>query len=185
MGIKQRAARVANKLAVDSEPGLSNSQLLLTNHDLKPVEPERRQWTTINYVNFWISDCFNINTWMISSSMISAGLNWWQSWLCVWIGYFIAACFICAMGRIGAMYHVSFPVIGRASFGIFGSLWPVLNRVVMACIWYGVQSWVGGECVFLMIRSIWNSFNDVSVSGKSLAASTHVLTMYLSAAQDH
>lgn len=84
------------------------------------------------------------NTWMISSSMIVGGLSWWQSWICVWIGYFIAAAFVCLTGRIGAVYHISFPVTVRASFGIWGSLWPVINRVVMAIIWYGVQGYIGG-----------------------------------------
>ena len=114
--------------------------------------------------------------------MIANGLSWWQSWLAVWIGYSIAACFICSTGRIGSTYHISFPVVSRASFGIWGSLWPVFNRAAMACIWYGVQSWIGGklltasslnehhghthhvptgECVTLMIRSIWTSYNNV------------------------
>lgn len=84
------------------------------------------------------------NTWMISSSMIVDGLSWWQSWICVWIGYFIAAAFVCLTGRIGAVYHISFPVTVRASFGIWGSFWPVINRVVMAIIWYGVQAYIGG-----------------------------------------
>jgi NCS1 family nucleobase:cation symporter-1 len=118
------------------------------------------------------------NTWMISSSMVANGLSWWQSWLCVWIGYLISATFICMTGRIGATYHISFPVTARASFGIWGSLWPVFNRAAMACIWYGVQSWIGGifsqvfllvlyahasagECVTLMIRSIWTSYKNV------------------------
>src|ERR1700761_6532626 len=96
---------------------------------------------------------------MIASSMITQnGLAWWHAWLCVWIGYFIAACFICLTGRIGATYHISFPVVSRASFGIWGSLWPVFNRAAMACIWYGVQAWIGGNCVVLMIRAIWPSF---------------------------
>ena len=76
--------------------------------------------------------------------MIVDGLSWWQSWICVWVGYFVAAGFVCLTGRIGAVYHISFPVTVRASFGIWGSLWPVLNRVVMAIIWYGVQSYIGG-----------------------------------------
>ncbi|KAF3016254.1 hypothetical protein G7054_g8775 [Neopestalotiopsis clavispora] len=154
-----RAGHWAEKLAVDNEDGLTTAQLMLTNHDLKPVEPERRQWGAWNFVGFWIADSFNINTWMISSSMIVAGLSWWQSWLCVWIGYAIAACFICATGRIGATYHIGFPVVNRASFGIWGSLWPVFNRAAMACVWYGVQSWIGGRCVYLMIRSIWLSWD--------------------------
>lgn len=76
--------------------------------------------------------------------MIVSGLSWWQSWICVWIGYFIAASFVCLTGRIGAVYHISFPVTARASFGIWGSFWPVINRVVMAIIWYGVQGYIGG-----------------------------------------
>jgi NCS1 family nucleobase:cation symporter-1 len=131
----------------------------LTNHDLKPVEPERRQWGPWNFVGFWIADSFNINTWMISSSMIVGGLSWWQSWLCVWIGYAISGCFVCLTGRIGATYHIGFPVVSRSSFGIWGSLWPVFNRAAMACIWYGVQSYIGGHCVYLMIRSIWTSWD--------------------------
>lgn len=71
---------------------------------------------------------------MISSSMIVGGLSWWQSWLCVWLGYAISACFICLTGRIGATYHIGFPVVSRSSFGIWGSLWPVFNRAAMgAC----------------------------------------------------
>ncbi|KIW58311.1 hypothetical protein PV05_02840 [Exophiala xenobiotica] len=165
-----KAATLLTKLQTDSEPGLSSAQLMLTNHDLKPVEPARRQWGPWNFVGFWIADSFNINTWMIASSMITgSGLAWWHAWLCVWIGYFIAACFICSTGRIGATYHISFPVMSRASFGIWGSLWPVFNRAAMACVWYGVQSWIGGECVTLMIRAIWPSFytlhNGIPSSG--------------------
>ncbi|OIW31844.1 uracil permease-like protein [Coniochaeta ligniaria NRRL 30616] len=148
-----------DRLAVEAEPGLTTTQLMLTNHDLKPVEPARRQWGPWNFVAFWVADSFNINTWMISSSMIVNGLSWWQSWLCVWIGYSIAGCFICMTGRIGATYHIGFPVINRSSFGIWGSLWPVFNRAAMACIWFGVQSWIGGGCVYLMIRAIWLSWD--------------------------
>ena len=101
---------------------------------------------------------------MISSSMIVAsGLSWWQSWLCVWIGYSIAACFLVLTGRIGAQYHISFPVVSRSSFGIWGALWPVFNRAAMACIWYGVQAWIGGHCIKLMISSIWTSWEPEKI----------------------
>ncbi|RAL07164.1 nucleobase cation symporter-1 family protein [Aspergillus homomorphus CBS 101889] len=149
------------KLEVSAEPGLSNTQLMLMNRDLQPVEYERRQWRWFNFIAFWIADSLNINTWMISSSMIVDGLSWWQSWICVWVGYFIAACFVCLTGRIGAVYHISFPVACRSSFGIWGSFWPVFNRAAMAVVWYGVQGYIGGECVTLMIRSIWPSYNNL------------------------
>ncbi|CEL05572.1 Putative Uridine permease/thiamine transporter/allantoin transport [Aspergillus calidoustus] len=153
--------RWLKKLEVDSMEGLTNKQLMLTNHDLQPVEPDRRRWRWYNFVTFWIADSLNINTWMISSSMIVDGLSWWQSWICVWVGYFLAACFVCLTGRIGAVYHISFPVVCRSSFGVWGSLWPVLNRTVMAIIWYGVQGFIGGQCVTLMIRAIWPSYNTI------------------------
>ncbi|KAF7712181.1 Cytosine/purines, uracil, thiamine, allantoin permease family protein [Penicillium ucsense] len=161
------------KAEVTQESGLSNAQMMLTNEDLRPVDPERRQWSWLNYIAFWIADSLNINTWMISSSMIVDGLSWWQSWLCVWIGYFIAGGFVCLTGRIGAVYHISFPVTARASFGIWGSFWPVINRVVMAIIWYGVQSYIGGECVSLMIEAIWPSYRHLH---NSLSASAGVDT---------
>ncbi|KAK4228873.1 putative uracil permease [Podospora fimiseda] len=152
--------RFADRIAVDEvEPGLTTTQLMLTNHDLKPVEPARRQWGPWNFVGFWVADSFNINTWMISASMIVGGLSWWQSWLCVWIGYAISGFFIVLTGRIGATYHIGFPVVARSSFGIWGSLWPVFNRAAMACIWYGVQSYIGGRCVYIMIRAIWKSWD--------------------------
>ncbi|RDW89862.1 nucleobase cation symporter-1 family protein [Aspergillus mulundensis] len=149
------------KLEVESDPELTNTQLMLTNHDLRPVDPDRRQWRWYNFVFFWIADSLNINTWMISSSMIVDGLSWWQSWLCVWFGYFLAACLVCLTGRIGAVYHISFPVVCRSSFGVWGGLWPVLNRTVMAIIWYGVQGFIGGQCITLMIRAIWPSYENL------------------------
>lgn len=152
----------------------------MTNHDLKPVEPARRQWGPWNFVGFWIADSFNINTWMISGAMIVDGLSWWQSWLCVWIGYAIAACFVVATGRLGAVYHVGFPVAGRASFGIWGSLWPVFNRAVMACIWYGVQSYIGGHCVYIMIRSVWKSWDRDTIPNTFSAASGTTTADYAS-----
>jgi hypothetical protein len=69
---------------VEHDHGLTNQEMFLTNHDLKIVEPERRQWTAFNFVGFWIADSFNINTWMIAASSLDNGLSWWQAWICVW-----------------------------------------------------------------------------------------------------
>ena len=102
-------------------------------------------------VTSWIADSFNVNTsaainalvdlssdifgfyrWMIVSSMIELGLSWWQAWICVWIGYGFVAPFLVANARPGAVFHVTFPVVARTSFGIWGSMWCVFNRAVMA-----------------------------------------------------
>lgn len=69
--------------------------------------------------------------------MVQLGLSWWQAWICVWLGYSVVAPFIVLNARPGAIFHVTFPVVARTSFGLYGSLWPVFNRGVMA--WYVVQ----------------------------------------------
>jgi len=76
--------------------------------------------------------------------MIQLGLSWWQAWLCVWIGYGIVAPFIVANARPGAIFHVTFPVVARTSFGLYGSLWCTFNRGAMA--WY-VRLWLHIICL--------------------------------------
>lgn len=85
---------------------------------------------------------------MIASTAIVAGLNWWQAWIAVWIAYALSAVAIVLNAKVAAVHHVGFPPLVRASFGLFGSIWPVLNRIVVACIWFSVQSceyqrWLG------------------------------------------
>lgn len=150
-----RWSSLFRKLEVAHDPELSTKELFLQNDDLKPVEKDRRRYTHLSMIALWIADAVNVNTFMISSAPIQTGLNFYQAWLAVIIGYTISAGFVVLSGHIGAVYHISFPVVCRASFGIFGSYWPIINRVVMACIWFGVQSWLGGNCVKLMISSIW------------------------------
>ncbi|CAI5758688.1 unnamed protein product [Candida verbasci] len=147
--------RIVKTLEVQPKGELSTAQMFLYNHDLRPVEEARRQWSWYNYVFFWIADSFNINTWQIAATGIqSGGMNWWQTWLSVWLGYGLCGIFVSIASRVGIMYHISFPVAVRSSFGIYGSLWPVINRIVMSLIWYAVQTAVAGPTFQLMIWSI-------------------------------
>ncbi|GAA5964063.1 hypothetical protein JCM21900_005150 [Sporobolomyces salmonicolor] len=152
----------------------------LANSDLLPVPPEHRLWKAWNFGTFWIADSFNINTFMIASSMVGAGLTWWQAWLCVWVGYAIAGIFLVLNAIPGARYHVIFPAYCRASFGVLGALWPTLNRSVMACVWYGVQAWIGGEATYTLLLAIFPSLahlhNGIPSSGTDTA---HFLTFFL------
>ncbi|KAG1840895.1 permease for cytosine/purines, uracil, thiamine, allantoin-domain-containing protein [Suillus tomentosus] len=125
--------------------------------DLLPVPIEERTWTAFSYVALF-SD-----SWMITSSMIVMAMSWWQAWLTIWIGYGVMMPFVVLLSRPGAVFHVTFPVVDRASFGIFGSSWCVFNRATMSFtpIWYGVQSSIGGSCVLVMLRAIWPSINNI------------------------
>lgn len=144
-----------NWLVVDkSYLGTTLTQSFLNNHDLKPVEEDRRIWSWYNYAYFWLADCFNINTWQVAATGMQLGLNWWQCWITVWIGYGMVGLFVVLSSRIGSSYHLSFPITVRASFGVYFSMWPIINRVVMAIVWYAVQSWIAGSTVSLMLKSI-------------------------------
>ncbi|UZJ53617.1 hypothetical protein CBS101457_002937 [Exobasidium rhododendri] len=132
-----------------------------SNPDLNPVEPARRTWTATSYASFWIADGVNLSTAVIVASSVADGLAWWQVWIAVWIGYGITAAVVIMAARPGAVYHIGFPVLTRASFGIFGSIWPIINRVATATLWTAFQSYLGGECITLVIRSIWPSYANI------------------------
>ncbi|KDQ58522.1 hypothetical protein JAAARDRAFT_155037 [Jaapia argillacea MUCL 33604] len=159
-------------LEVPHEKDANYTQMFLENEDLVPVPPEKRTWKHWNFVTFWIADSFNVNTWMIVSSMVQLGLSWWQAWICVWLGYGIVAPFIVLNARPGAMHHITFPVVARTSFGLWGSLWCTFNRGVMACIWYGVQASIGGSCVLVMLRAMWPSVNNIPNSMPASSGTT-------------
>ena len=129
----------------------------LYNDDLAPVEAGRRVWDWKQFVFFWISGSFNVNTWQISATGLQLGLNWWQTWICIWIGYTAVAMFVVVGSRVGNFYHIAFPISSRISFGIYFSLWIILNRVVMACVWYSVQTYIGSQTVQLMLMSIFGT----------------------------
>ncbi|ODV82757.1 hypothetical protein CANARDRAFT_204662 [[Candida] arabinofermentans NRRL YB-2248] len=153
-------------IEVDGTEGYTSSQLFLYNYDLKPVEEKRRTWRWINFVCFWCADSFNINTWQIASTGIVAGLSWWSTWITVWLGYFLCGCFVTIAARVGTYYHISFPVSSRSAWGIFGSFWPIFQRVVLACIWTGAQTVLGGECIELMLRSIFGNDLETRIPNK-------------------
>lgn len=156
-------ARLNEKITLQKS-NLSLSQAFLLNDDLRPLnDPADRPWVWYNYIFFWVADSFNINTWEIAGTGVEAGLSWWEVWISVILGYSFVGVFIFLSQRVGAYYHISFPVSCRASFGVFGSIWPVLNRVVMSIIWAAVQSWIGGECVQLMLKSIFGKNLDLTI----------------------
>ncbi|EPQ31101.1 uncharacterized protein PFL1_01290 [Pseudozyma flocculosa PF-1] len=142
-------------------PGETRAQSFMRNEDLLPVPPSRRSWGSWAFVAFWISDGLNLSTFLIASTATSAGLSWAQAWAAIIVGYTLVAFLVVLTARVGAVYHCSFPILVRASFGVFGSAWPVLNRAVMACIWYGVQSYIGGQCITLVLRCLAPSYNNI------------------------
>jgi NCS1 family nucleobase:cation symporter-1 len=127
----------------------------LTSEDLAPVPAERRHWGTWNYAALWISMSLCIPTYMLASSLIEGGMNWWQALLTIFLGNSIVLVPMLLNGRAGAAYGIPFPVLARASFGVRGANVPALLRAVIACGWFGIQTWIGGYALYQLAVLWW------------------------------
>src|SRR3954469_1870124 len=124
----------------------------LYSEDLAPVAADKRTWTTWNYAALWISMSLCIPTYMLSSSLIEGGMNWWQAILTIFLGNSIVLVPMILNGRAGAKYGIPFPVLARSSFGVRGANVPAMLRAIVACGWFGIQTWIGGFALFQMLR---------------------------------
>src|ERR1700694_3663269 len=127
----------------------------LYNEDLAPIPVARRNWSTYNYAALWISMAHCIPTYMMSSGLISAGMNWWQALITILLGNTIVLIPILLNSHPGTKYGIPFPVFARASYGTVGSNLPALMRAIVACGWFGIQSWLGGRAIFTLISQVY------------------------------
>ncbi|MBI3295750.1 MAG: NCS1 family nucleobase:cation symporter-1 [Deltaproteobacteria bacterium] len=126
-----------------------------TNEDLAIVPPSARRWGTWNFAALWISMSLCIPTYMIASSLIEGGMNWWQAVLTVFVGNAIVLVPMVLNGHAGAEYGIPFPVFARASFGVLGANIPAILRAIVACGWFGIQTWIGGYSLYQMVHAWW------------------------------
>jgi NCS1 family nucleobase:cation symporter-1 len=126
----------------------------LFNRDLAPVKISDRNWTTYNYAALWISMAHCIPTYMLSSGLISAGMNWWQALITILLGNTIVLAPILLNSHPGTKYGIPFPVFARAAYGTYGSNLPALMRAIVACGWFGIQAWIGGEALNILLSRI-------------------------------
>ena len=125
-----------------------------SNSDLDVVPLDKRTWGTWNYAALWISMSLCIPSYMLASSLIEGGMNWWQAILTVFLGNAIVVLPMVLNGAAGTKYGISFPVFARASFGIRGANVPALLRAIVACGWFGIQAWIGGFAIY-QAASLW------------------------------
>lgn len=127
----------------------------LYSEDLAPVPVAQRNWTTYNYAALWISMAHCIPTYMLSSGLIGAGMNWWQALITILLGNTIVLVPILLNSHPGTKYGIPFPVFARASYGTIGSNLPAIMRALVACGWFGIQAWIGGQALHVFFKSIW------------------------------
>src|SRR5947209_8131411 len=133
----------------------------LYNHDLAPVSRERRTWTTYNYAALWVSMSVNILTYMLAASLIQGGMDWKQAVLTVFLGNTIVLAPMLLNSLPGARYGVPFPVLARASFGVLGANVAAVLRALVACGWFGIQTWIGGEAINTLLATVWPAWASI------------------------
>ncbi len=150
-------------------PDIGDSPLF--NADLAPVPEGRRTWTTYNFAALWISMAHCIPTYTLAASLLAAGMNWWQALLTIGLGNIIVLVPILLTAPPGTKYGIPCPVLARASFGTKGANIPAVLRAVVACGWFGIQTWLGGEAVRAFIDALWPGFSAIG-GGASIVGLT-------------
>jgi NCS1 family nucleobase:cation symporter-1 len=139
-----------HELADDSS--IRNSPLY--NEDLAPVPIKKRTWNTYNYTALWIGMAHNIPTYGLAAGLVFLGMAWYQAILTIALGNIIVLIPMLLNSHAGTKYGIPFPVFARASFGVFGANVAALLRAFVACGWFGIQTWIGGEALFIVVGKL-------------------------------
>ncbi|MCB1049481.1 MAG: NCS1 family nucleobase:cation symporter-1 [Acidobacteria bacterium] len=112
--------------------------------DLAPVEASHKTWNWWHMTAIWIGMAVCIPTYLLASYMIKSGLGWVEALVIIFVANIIVTVPMVLNGKAGVDYGVPFPVLGRAAFGVFGVHIPAIVRAIVACGWFGIQTWIGG-----------------------------------------
>jgi nucleobase:cation symporter-1, NCS1 family len=133
----------------------------LYNEDLAPTGPERRTWTTYNIAALWIGMAIVITTYTLASGLMAAGMNWWQALFTIGLGNVIVLIPMLLNAHAGTKYGVPFPVFVRASFGVRGANFAAMARALVACGWFGIQTWIGGLALDALMSAAFTGWGNV------------------------
>jgi nucleobase:cation symporter-1, NCS1 family len=126
----------------------------LTNEDLAPTTPEKRTWGLVHFAALWVGMAVCIPTYTLASGLIDQGMSWSEALLCVALGNTIVLVPMVLNAHAGTKYGIPFPVFARASFGVLGANVPAVLRALVACGWFGIQTWFGGLALWQLATAI-------------------------------
>jgi len=133
----------------------------LYNEDLAPTGPNERTWSTYNIAALWIGMSIVITTYLLASGLMANGMNWWQALLTISLGNVIVLVPMLLNAHAGTKYGVPFPVFVRASFGTRGANFAAIARALVACGWFGIQTWLGGTALNALLTAAWGGWQNV------------------------
>src|SRR3954467_584721 len=170
------AASSSNASAVRASSGFVElaadvSASPLWNKDLAPTTLAQRTWSTWHIAALWIGMSVVISTYTLAGGMVESGMTWWQALMTVLLGNMIVLIPMCLNAHAGTKYGVSFPVLLRASFGTRGANVPAMLRAIVACGWFGIQTWLGGAAIDVLLGMMFPRWKNLS--GSLFGVATH------------
>lgn len=144
---------------------MTNHDSSLWNEDLAPVKPEDRTWTWPHIASLWVGMVVCVPTYLLASGLIQQGMSWQQAVTTVLLGNMIVLLPMLLIGHAGTKYGIPFPVLLRSSFGTKGACIPALLRGLVACGWFGIQTWIGGSAIYTVI----NIASESGIAGEPIA----------------
>ncbi|KAJ7042474.1 NCS1 nucleoside transporter family [Mycena alexandri] len=163
-------------ILVEPKEAQVNDSIIVCQPDLLPVPENARTWNAVHLAGYWIAEAFGISQYQVASTSLAAGLSPGATIAAVFLGHVLVSIACACNGWIGAIYGINFPMLARASFGIHGNIVAVICRAIAAIVWFGTQSFQGGQCVEVMLRAIFPSFKSFK---NHLPPSAHVTSSEL------
>ncbi|HYG63824.1 MAG TPA: NCS1 family nucleobase:cation symporter-1 [Thermoanaerobaculia bacterium] len=133
----------------------------LSNADLAPTSVTQRTWTTYHVASLWVGLAVCIPTYILAAGMVDGGMSWWQAMLTILLGNLIVLVPMVLIAHAGTRFGIPFPVLARASFGTSGAHVPSILRGLVACGWFGIQTWIGGQAIHTMLRTAFPAWERV------------------------
>jgi NCS1 family nucleobase:cation symporter-1 len=133
----------------------------LINADLAPTRPAQRTWGIYHMASLWVGLSVCIPTYMLAAGLVDGGMSWWQAMLTILLGNLIVLLPMIAIAHAGTRYGIPFPVLARSSFGTSGAHVPALLRALVACGWFGIQTWIGGQAIHTMLATAFPAWREV------------------------
>lgn len=139
----------------------------LSNKDLLPTGPSERTFSAWDIMSLWVGLVVGVPSYYLAGSLVELGMSWWQGIFTVMAGNFLLFFPLVWTGHAGIKYGIPFPVMARASFGIHGAHIPTILRALVACGWFGIETWIGGQGIYVLLNAL--------LQGKLAGSSTIIM----------
>jgi NCS1 family nucleobase:cation symporter-1 len=121
---------------------------------LAPTPEKDKTWKWTSIAALWVGMVVCVPTYMLAAGLIDQGMSWWQAIVTILLGNLIVLVPMALVGHAGCKYGIPFPVLLRSSFGVIGANVPSVLRALVACGWFGIQTWVGGSAIYTILNAV-------------------------------